>query len=248
MDHMRLRLENGTEVDGKTITDRFALDNGSSIVFGNEKFHFHALPAGTVPAHSDEQTEDVHATIEIDTPTGGIAGVVPDGRVENIIRFCVSSESSGCCRFSNERRIWFENGLPMAAEWDGKTGLPGVVHALHATETNFSLASEPYPDEALIRESAEFRLQQIHLGSQTSRAAQVQERQLGPLPEIEGWTVAVCYEPFESVSGDFYYATQLANKKYRFFVGDVSGHGTQAALVASQCVALLGFSAKETTK
>lgn len=60
-----------------------------------------------------------------------------------------------------------------------------------------------------------------------------QEQLLPDLPELDGWDFAVHYRPHAGVSGDFYLATQLSDGRWLIAVGDVSGHGVQAALVVS---------------
>jgi phosphoserine phosphatase RsbU/P len=53
------------------------------------------------------------------------------------------------------------------------------------------------------------------------------------VPQIQGLDIAAHYSPMTSVAGDFYDFISVDDKHLGVFVGDVSGHGVPAALVAS---------------
>lgn len=67
-------------------------------------------------------------------------------------------------------------------------------------------------------------------GPETRRAQQVQSHLLGHVPTLQGYEFAVGYHPMDSVSGDFYDIRKLDDERLLMVVGDVSGHGVQAAL------------------
>lgn len=65
------------------------------------------------------------------------------------------------------------------------------------------------------------------------RARDVQAGLLPQAPQLPGYRFATRYEPCSTVSGDFYEFIALADGRLGFAMGDVSGHGIQAALVMS---------------
>lgn len=64
-------------------------------------------------------------------------------------------------------------------------------------------------------------------------AGAIQRSLLSKLPDLEGWEIGVHYRPHADVSGDFYICAGLRDHRALIVVGDVSGHGVRAALVAS---------------
>jgi len=71
----------------------------------------------------------------------------------------------------------------------------------------------------------------------TEQYAAVLQRTLLPplLPEIEGASVASHYHPASPrrVGGDFYDLFALSDNRWAFFIGDVEGHGVDAAVATS---------------
>jgi len=74
-----------------------------------------------------------------------------------------------------------------------------------------------------------------------SRAQRVQARSLTELPTHPDITLGVHFAPRSSVSGDFYHVAILTDDRLLFVVGDVSGHGVQAALVVASMLKTLRF-------
>ena len=74
----------------------------------------------------------------------------------------------------------------------------------------------------------------ISLNSEMQQAWQIQSGLLPQaIPQLPGLTVAACYRPMRAVAGDFYAFELLPDGRLGVLVGDVSGHGVPAALVAS---------------
>lgn len=78
-----------------------------------------------------------------------------------------------------------------------------------------------------------------------AQARQVQARSLSVLPAIEGLDLGVHFAPHSGVSGDFYHAATLPDGRVLLAVGDVSGHGVQAALVVASLIKTLRFVLRE---
>ncbi len=74
-----------------------------------------------------------------------------------------------------------------------------------------------------------------------SQAQRVQQRLLTELPNVPGVTLGVHFAPRSSVGGDFYHVERLNEDQLLLAVGDVSGHGVQAALVAATALKTLRF-------
>ncbi len=66
-------------------------------------------------------------------------------------------------------------------------------------------------------------------------AAEKIQRSILPkkLPKIDKLDIAVGYQPMNVIGGDFYDFHKVDDKRLGAFIADVSGHGVQAALVAS---------------
>lgn len=73
------------------------------------------------------------------------------------------------------------------------------------------------------------------------RARKVQENMLPTLPDIPGYEIAVRYDPYDAIGGDLYEIAQLDEQRFLILVGDVTGHGVQAALVTSSMIKALRF-------
>jgi serine phosphatase RsbU (regulator of sigma subunit) len=80
-----------------------------------------------------------------------------------------------------------------------------------------------------------------------AKARNVQQNMLVDLPSIEGYELAVHFTPQAGVSGDFYEVITLKNGHVMFVIGDVSGHGMQAALVVATALKTLRFLARTTS-
>ncbi len=78
-----------------------------------------------------------------------------------------------------------------------------------------------------------------------ARAKSVQQHMLPDLPAIEGYELAVHYAGHSGVSGDFYEALPLHDGCVLLVLGDVSGHGMQAALVVATALKTLRFLARQ---
>jgi phosphoserine phosphatase RsbU/P len=76
------------------------------------------------------------------------------------------------------------------------------------------------------------------------KARNVQQNMLVDLPAIDGFELAVHFSPQAGVSGDFYDVLNLRSERVLFVVGDVSGHGMQAALVVATALKTLRFLAR----
>jgi hypothetical protein len=85
-------------------------------------------------------------------------------------------------------------------------------------------------------------------GIDLDRAKAVQQQLLPDLPVLDRYDIGVHFAPHSGISGDFYEVLPLRDGRILLAVGDVSGHGVQAALVvasALKTLRLLGRSAQD---
>lgn len=84
------------------------------------------------------------------------------------------------------------------------------------------------------------------LSEDLARAQHVQQHMLADMPRPAGFELAVHLSPHAGVAGDFYEAVTLADGRILVVLGDVSGHGVQAALVVATALTTLRFVARST--
>jgi len=71
-----------------------------------------------------------------------------------------------------------------------------------------------------------------HSARNLERAREIVHKMLpAEIPALEGYDLYCLYRPAEKVGGDFYDAFRLSDHEIAFFIGDVSGHGLEAALI-----------------
>jgi sigma-B regulation protein RsbU (phosphoserine phosphatase) len=85
------------------------------------------------------------------------------------------------------------------------------------------------------------------LSSDMVKARNVQQNMLADLPTVDGYEFAVHFKPHSGVSGDFYEVITMKSGRLLFVIGDVSGHGMQAALVVATALKTLRFLARNTS-
>jgi serine phosphatase RsbU (regulator of sigma subunit) len=85
------------------------------------------------------------------------------------------------------------------------------------------------------------------LSDDMTRAKNVQQHMLSDMPQLESLELAVHYAAHAGVSGDFYEVITLKDGRVMMLLGDVSGHGMQAALVVATALKTLRFLARQTS-
>lgn len=95
--------------------------------------------------------------------------------------------------------------------------------------------------EVIPLQTSEVMRQQRPGTDDLSRAQRVQARSLTELPTHPDIALGVHFAPRSGVSGDFYHVAILADNRLLLVVGDVSGHGVQAALVVASMLKTLRF-------
>ena len=73
-----------------------------------------------------------------------------------------------------------------------------------------------------------------HLEQELRVARRIQQASLPmEVPTLEGWQISPCYQPAREVGGDFYDFFELEDGRVGVVVGDATGKGVSAALVAA---------------
>lgn len=71
------------------------------------------------------------------------------------------------------------------------------------------------------------------------RASEVQRKMFNDLVEVPGYDIGVHYTPHLGVGGDFYETLRLRDGRVLVVLGDVTGHGVQAALVVASVLKIV---------
>ncbi|NRA40416.1 MAG: serine/threonine-protein phosphatase [Planctomycetes bacterium] len=103
-------------------------------------------------------------------------------------------------------------------------------------ELNTALKERQAMEEAEKKAEAVRKEHAAHAESDLARAKEIQEQSMGKLPEIPNYECAAFYEGYSQVSGDFYTAIPLDEDHYFFMLGDVTGHGVQAAIIVASAM------------
>lgn len=85
------------------------------------------------------------------------------------------------------------------------------------------------------------------MNADLAQAQNVQRHMLAEIPRPPGFELAVHLSPHAGVAGDFYEITTLRDGRILIALGDVSGHGMQAALVVVTALKSLRFVARSTS-
>jgi serine phosphatase RsbU (regulator of sigma subunit) len=85
----------------------------------------------------------------------------------------------------------------------------------------------------VMTQSKEVDDQQKELMRSLEKAGKQQQQMLPDLPEVPGFEFEILFQPMSTVSGDFYDFIKVSEDEIGIVVGDVSGHGMEAALVMS---------------
>lgn len=108
---------------------------------------------------------------------------------------------------------------------------------------------EPSPDRRY--QKAEEVLDDIKTYTEAAQLSTAQKRvraMFSKPPEIEGFDFHVTFEPMEEIGGDFYDFVPLENNKMGVVIGDVTGHGVEAAVVMGMVKSIVKVMAKNFEK
>lgn len=107
---------------------------------------------------------------------------------------------------------------------------------------------EPSPDKRY--QKAEEVLADIKVYTEVIQLSTAQKRiraMFPKTPQIEGFDLHVSYEPMEEIGGDFYDFVPLGDGKWGIVIGDVTGHGVEAAVVMGMIKSVVKVMAKRSS-
>ncbi|RUP01967.1 MAG: protein phosphatase [Mycobacterium sp.] len=144
-------------------------------------------------------------------------------------------------RLASLDALGVERGLRSAAEYARDDARFERYHAQQARDTarrDLDEAQRERDDARLDRDVAirDRNIAEYDRDLTEEYAAVLQRTLLPPmLPTIEGASLAAHYHPASArrIGGDFYDVFALADDRWAFFIGDVEGHGVDAAVVTS---------------
>ena len=172
----------------------------------------------------------------VDEAADGQAGLesLPGFRPDLIITDLMLPRISGIDMISRIRKIQDYRTVPillLTARADDQT-----KQEAHEAGADGYLA-KPFDENellAMIRNLLSLKAREKELELDLAQARRIQENLLPQsLPVVQGLRLASFYRPMDKVGGDLYDFIKMVDGSLGFFVGDVSGHGIPAALLAS---------------
>ena len=157
--------------------------------------------------------------------------------------------------FASDQRGWIDpyNGQLVSAV----VRIEGKVTRETIAAMAGHLAAVQVPADAVLLDNATLMVRMRALGLATparpdddqtrdiEQAQRVQQRMLADLPNIQGYALAAHYAGVSKVSGDLYDVIMRPGGRWLFVVGDVSGHGMQAAIIVATAMKTLRLLARE---
>ncbi len=123
----------------------------------------------------------------------------------------------------------------------GRMRTAAELKTMHGTsQADSSAGRDPVARDPELRDPALREMERMDL----QKASAVQRRMLPTLPNLPGFQLAAHFTPHAAVSGDFYDVIPLGDARLLTLVGDVSGHGMQAALVVATALKTLRLLAR----
>jgi Protein kinase domain/Stage II sporulation protein E (SpoIIE)/FHA domain len=252
-----LGARNGTYCNNQRLSSPAILGDRDTLQVGGQRFTYRLLPPGSDPASLTKDQASAIGNLETfevsaqdllnDGAKPAFTGEVPDGDFKKLLRFFSLTNKSGRLDLAAppERQVWLVDGVPRRA-------LCGDVHGMLALE---ALIAEPgatfsfHEGTRVAREEWSITGERQHLlrdvlgatdlndlgidAADLARAERMQRHLLARLPEIPGYELGVYYEGKSGVSGDFYDVGVMPNGNVLVVLGDVAGHGVQAAMAVA---------------
>ncbi len=145
-----------------------------------------------------------------------------------------------CDSFSRgEKRIRKRQDLPGKTETSRRIRKTGKGKETHDTTRIIRVIQE---EIAGLRSEVE---SDREVQNSLEEAQKMQRQMLPEIPEMAGYRFATLYKPCQKVGGDFYDFISLPGGKMGVAIGDVSGHGMEAALVMGMAKKALQIHARQ---
>lgn len=247
---------NGTVLNGESFTGRMALADGDILRLGGQELHFAFLPPGQRPEELRDRLLDDErkCTVELSTSSireaiavgddalgdGDLRGSFSNCDLPQLLCYTALARRNGTLLI-DEARCELADGIPRQVYFGERSGLAALRALADCDLRHFVLrdgppAAEPWaitgsPEAVLVAAFGPDSLAPDPADLQ--RASAQQRRSMADLADIDDLQIGLAYQGLCGVSGDFYDATTLADGRRLIVLGDVSGHGVQAALVVA---------------
>lgn len=258
-----LGSRNGSYCNGQRLSAARVLNDRDILQVGGQQFTYRLLPPGSDPTSLlNEKSSGIGSleTFEVssqelmsDGAKPAFTGDVPDGDLKKLLRFFSLTNKSGRLDLAAPpvRRIWLVEGVPRDAQLGDERGMPALEQIMADPGATFSF----HEGEQVAREAWTITGERLHLlrdvldatdladlgidAADLAKAERLQRHLLARLPEIPGYELGVYYEGKSGVSGDFYDVGVMPNGNVLIVLGDVAGHGVQAAMAVAGMVKTL---------
>ena len=262
-----LGSRNGTWVNNQRINGKLAVIDDTDIQFGSQRYTLRLLPPGTDPAALSGSLDkfNPYETFEIDPGTitldnkRSFIGHIPTKGLKETLSFFTLTKKTGVLTLNKQENkyIWIDTGVPRHAicnsieGWNALEELlkeKGHFHfkELENFESSNNISGKSQEIIANLFDADTSDAQRFERIQDLKIAADQQRHLLQRLPTIPGYDLGVYYRGLSEISGDFYDVAQLENGHIMVVLGDVSGHGMQAALVATQALKTLRLLRRQT--
>lgn len=258
-----LGSRNGSYCNGQRLSAARVLNDRDILQVGGQQFTYRLLPPGSDPTSLlNEKSSGISSleTFEVssqelmsDGAKPAFTGDVPDGDLKKLLRFFSLTNKSGRLDLAAPavRRIWLVEGVPRDAQLGEVRGMPALENIIADPGATFSF----HEGKQVARADWSITGEKLHLlrdvldatdltdlgidAADLAKAERLQRHLLARLPEIPGYELGVYYEGKSGVSGDFYDVGVMPNGNVLIVLGDVAGHGVQAAMAVAGMVKTL---------
>ncbi len=258
-----LGSRNGSYCNSHRLSAARVLSDRDILQVGGQQFTYRLLPPGSDPTSLlNEKSSGISSleTFEVssqelmsDGAKPAFTGDVPDGDLKKLLRFFSLTNKSGRLDLAAPpvRRIWLVEGVPRDAQLGEERGMPALEHIIADPGATFSF----HEGEQVARADWSITGEKLHLlrdvldatdltdlgidAADLAKAERLQRHLLARLPDIPGYELGVYYEGKSGVSGDFYDVGVMPNGNVLIVLGDVAGHGVQAAMAVAGMVKTL---------
>ena len=258
-----LGSRNGSYCNGQRLSATRVLSDRDILQVGGQQFTYRLLPPGSDPTSLLNEKSSAISSLETfevssqelmsDGAKPAFTGDVPDGDLKKLLRFFSLTNKSGRLDLATPpvRRIWLVEGVPRDAQLGDERGMPALEQLMADPGATFSF----HEGEQVAREVWSITGERLHLlrdvldatdltdlgidAADLAKAERLQRHLLARLPDIPGYELGVYYEGKSGVSGDFYDVGVMPNGNVLIVLGDVAGHGVQAAMAVAGMVKTL---------
>jgi pSer/pThr/pTyr-binding forkhead associated (FHA) protein len=243
---------NGTHLGEGRLSAAAELADGDVLRFGGQLFTYRLVPPGA--ELGEAMPSDAMATVAVAFSADDSVRAEGDGSFEgnfeqfgfrDVVRFLALAKRTGTLFFDQSpmRRIGFRDGVPRQARCGSSSGRKALQDFAQrpGREFRFEPGQVMAGDDDIAGDAEAIVFELVDGGDEDldadlERAKDLQEHLLARIPDLPGYALGLHYQGLNRVSGDFYDIGPLADGRFLVVVGDVTGHGVQAALVVAGIV------------